>query len=632
MIGPRTRPRYFLAVLLALVVSGCETPDFVGGTPERRAEAMALEGRHADAASLYIGLASTAIGTERDRLTLLAAEQWLDAGDGNRARNALRSIDKPSGGDLLWFWNTDVAALYLFLGRPDDALEILGPMTSQPLPQRHRLRAEALRADAYFQKDEPSRAVQLYIQRETWMDSNRERQRNRQRLWAGLNVSNAPTMRSEAETAVDPVVRGWLTIGALAAATGQQGIGWSNGVVRWRDEHPGHPAMAVLNTLEMPQGPQLSYPRQVALLLPLSGRNATAGRAVQNGFFGAYYAALAGLAEPQTITVHDIGDGDVESAYAEAVASGAEFVVGPLIRRNVQAIAEIPTLSVPMLALNNLPDEVIVPPGFYQFALAPEDEAASAAARALGDEHQRGIALYPNNDWGRRVMQSFAGELQGLGGQLLAHSSYQTSVQDFSLEIESLLGLTDSIARANRLKANLGQPLQFEPRRRQDVDFIFLAADARIGRLLKSQLKFHYAGDIPVYATSFIHSMDGRSNRDLNGIMFADAPWVISPPNWLEDFPPMYEEFWPAEKRMGRLHAMGYDAYQLISNLYSGSEVNLQGASGELFLDQRGRVHRRLAWAQFQGGVPVAMPDPLLVESFDEDVQPREWRDQRLNP
>ena len=36
--------------------------------------------------------------------------------------------------------------------------------------------------------------------------------------------------------------------------------------------------------------------------------------------------------------------------------------------------------------------------------------------------------------------------------------------------------------------------------------------------------------------------------------------------------------------------------------------VELDGATGMLFLDYDGRVHRRLAWAQFQRGQVVALP------------------------
>jgi outer membrane PBP1 activator LpoA protein len=276
-------------------------------------------------------------------------------------------------------------------------------------------------------------------------------------------------------------------------------------------------------------------------------------------------------------------------------------------------------LAVPVLALNYLPDEVVAPPGVYQFALAPEDEAASAAARAIADGHRRALALVPNNDWGRRVLDSFATAFESLGGTLLDFRTYQSSGQDFSFEIEGLMALSDSVQRYQRLRANIGGPLQFDPRRRQDADFVFLAADAKAGRLLKSQLKFHYAGGLPVYATSFIYSMDGRSDADLDGVMFADTPWIVSPPTWIADLPDLYRDLWPEERRLGRLHAMGYDAYRLVGQLSgarTGPMEELAGATGTLYLDDDGRVHRRLAWAQFVRGEPAALPDGRPQDSM----------------
>ncbi len=38
----------------------------------------------------------------------------------------------------------------------------------------------------------------------------------------------------------------------------------------------------------------------------------------------------------------------------------------------------------------------------------------------------------------------------------------------------------------------------------------------------------------------------------------------------------------------------------------------IDGATGRLYLDVDGRVHRRLAWAQFRRGEAVALPDPEL--------------------
>ncbi len=604
-----------LVLLLALFLGACEIGGggAWGGAPgEGRAERLARNGEHAEAAGIYIGLAVEAVGAERDRLTLLAVEQWLDARDTERARNAFRSVAQPSAGDLRWLWNTNRAALHLYAGEADEALQILETMSRQSLPLRHRLRVEALRADAWIQKGDPARAVELMTQREAWLDDRRSIEQNRWRLWQGLIVSDPQALRASAELTLSPEVRAWLTLGSLAASTGQQGIGWINGAVRWREANPTHPAMLIIDRLQLPDEFTLDYPRQIALLLPLTGRTGAAGQAIQNGFMGAYFSTASGLDEQQTVRIYDVNsEGGAAAAYATAVADGAEFVIGPLLRHNVIDLANDILVPVPVLTLNYLPDDTLAPPGLYQFALAPEDEARSAAERALLDGHNRGVALVPNNDWGRRVLSSFTSEFEAMGGTLLDYRTYTPGLQDFSNTIEDLMALSGSVRRYQRLRANIGGPLQFDPRRRQDAEFIFLAADAPAGRLLKSQLKFHYSGDLPVYSTSSIYALDGRSNVDLNGIMFADTPWIVSPQSWIAGLPKLFAEVWPDERRLGRLHAMGYDAYNLIAALFTartGPMQEIDGATGKLYLDNEGKVRRKLAWAQFQGGEPVAMP------------------------
>jgi outer membrane PBP1 activator LpoA protein len=618
--------RTILLFLAMLTLSACATSDFgrvAGGQNERRAELYAQNNQFSEAAGVYIGLATDASGPERDRLTLLAAEQWLFAGDGRRARTALRSVPTPASGELLWLWSADAAALSLWEGNPDSALSLLEPLSRQPLPVSHRTRVEALRADAWFQKGDPLRAVDLYIQRENWLNDQRSIDASRQRLWAGLTVSNVQDLREAANVTFDPVVRGWLSLAALANSTGQQGIGWGNGLVRWQETYIDHPAITVLSDLSLPEQSLLNYPRQIALLLPLSGTSASAGSAIKNGFLGAYFAAVSGIDTEQEIRVYDVNADGVSNAYSKAVQDGAEFVVGPLLRRSVAELATELLLPVPILSLNYLADDQPSPPGFYQFALAPEDEAAAAAIRAIDDGGKRAVALVPANDWGRRVMSSFATEFEGLGGNVLEFRSYEPTSQDFAFEIENLMALSQSVQRYQRLRANVGGPLQFDPRRRQDVDFVFLAADAKAGRLIKSQLKFHYSGDLPVYSTSFIYSMDGRSDADLNDVMFADVPWIISPPAWIADYPGIYDEYWPAEKRLARLHAMGYDSYHLVGELFNAREKpmgEIAGATGRLFLTADGRVHRKPAWAQFQGGRAIPLQNTNQFKGLFENV------------
>ena len=44
----------------------------------------------------------------------------------------------------------------------------------------------------------------------------------------------------------------------------------------------------------------------------------------------------------------------------------------------------------------------------------------------------------------------------------------------------------------------------------------------------------------------------------------------------------------------------------------------LSGATGQLFLTRDGKVHRKLAWARFERGEPVALPDAdALQDPFE---------------
>ena len=543
-----TLARLALLITATLIVAGCGAPGggYSSSSGEARAERLAQNGDYHGAAAEYINLAASKAGAERDRLTLLAVEQWLDAGDASRARNAFGSVAQPVDAQTRHLWQSCSATLKLYEGDADGALAILEALSRESLTRNRRLRVDALRADAWIQKDDPARAVELMTQRESMLSGRRDIQGNREHLWQALLLSDPNVLRAGAQLTLDENTRGWLGLGSLAASTGQQGIAWVNGAVRWRDTHPGHPANSIIAELDLPDELILDYPKRIALLLPLSGRTARAGQAVQNGFMGAYFSSLAGLDEEQSIRVYDVNtSGGANAAYSNAVEDGAEFVIGPLLKNNVVALANDILVPVPVLTLNYLPDETLAPPGLYQFALAPEDEARSAALRAVQDGHTRSVALVPNNDWGRRVLSAFATEFERLGGTLLDYRNYTPANQDFSRTIEDLMSLSGSVQRYRRLRANIGGPLQFDPRRRQDTDFIFLAADAPAGRLLKSQLKFHYSGDIPAYATSSIFELDGRSNSDLNGIMFADAPWEIAPHPWMAHLPATFDQQFP---------------------------------------------------------------------------------------
>ena len=86
------------------------------------------------------------------------------------------------------------------------------------------------------------------------------------------------------------------------------------------------------------------------------------------------------------------------------------------------------------------------------------------------------------------------------------------------------------------------------------------------------QLKFNYAGDIPVYATSDSFEPDPSANSDLDGMFFADMPWMVSSDPTVDQIRDSVRAAWPARTaRLDRLYAFGFDAYRLVPALRPNS-------------------------------------------------------------
>ena len=125
------------------------------------------------------------------------------------------------------------------------------------------------------------------------------------------------------------------------------------------------------------------------------------------------------------------------AAYERAIATGAQVVIGPLVREDITAVvnARMGALPVPTLALNSsaTPD-VGPPPAFLlQFALDPAQEARAVARRIAADGLVRGVALFPDSTWGQRVREAFTSELAAAGGvTLMAAEYYGLGANDYS--------------------------------------------------------------------------------------------------------------------------------------------------------------------------------------------------------
>jgi uncharacterized protein len=264
------------------------------------------------------------------------------------------------------------------------------------------------------------------------------------------------------------------------------------------------------------------------------------------------------------------------------------------------------SIAVPTLALNEAPDQSIATANLFRFWPDPTDEARQVAARAVSEGRLHGIALLPNDEWGQRLFRAFEEELRARGGSVVASRFYDPAAIDFSKPVAEALLVTESQARFASLQQSLGTKLQFEPRVRGDIQFVFMAARAEKGRLLRPALRSNLSADMPVYATADIYEPSTTANIDLNGVVFPDMPWMISPDEVSSQLRATLQKYWPSRERtQGRLYALGFDAYRLIPRLQSGesqASVITPGLTGRLMLDNVGRIRRDLDWGRIVSG------------------------------
>lgn len=347
----------------------------------------------------------------------------------------------------------------------------------------------------------------------------------------------------------------------------------------------------------MPQG------QKIALLLPCQGQHAAAAKTIRDGFLAAYYKSLQRTPADPRVQVYDTGQGEnVTQAYQQALADKADFIVGPLTKPEVQAIAGI-KLDVPVLALNTIPNSNRNPSpkksaqsksqsqshqaNLYQFGLMPEDEIASTIENANRRGHKRALIIAPNNEWGQRMTSTFQ--------KIWSHKGK---------EVTRVIAISPQQDMAELMQT----ALQDASKSGKNPDMIFLVASPELARQLTPLIHHYQKNQIPVYATSSVYSGKPapKLDHDLDGIHFCDMPWVINQSLAQQENKSLLSDLWSENPSNPRYFALGIDAYQLAAQL-AQTGMPVSGSAGMTgFLHKDGqRIQRQLVCAKFAGGVPV---------------------------
>ena len=602
----------YAAILMLLGACAGSTGPRHDLTPEQQAAQAYARGDYASAAESWQNAEATAALNKLDSLKVKTADAWLRSGREARAKELLSQVNRKSLGQadqaLFYIANADLA---LKQNDPELAAFYLDA-ANQQLPSALKSRYDTLQnLRASMAGDRVIRSIGEIADLTAGMSSY-EPQAILEVLRALESFPSGELRALIAEQRYDPELTEWLELSLQMRNALINGYAPVAAGKRWENYHYGH-LITQANFVDLLARYRAGFPvpSQVAILLPESGGLSAAARAIRDGILAAY------LEKPDDAVLRFYSSGENSDssleAYRQARDDGATQIIGPLRVDSTRVLGAMQTLTVPVLLLNEPAEES---PGnspgnsrqlamVSSLSLSQTEEAAAIASMALQQQQRNAVTIVPDNAWGRRMESAFSTAFEQGDGRIATSARFNTTENDHSVMLTSLLNIDESIQRKTKLQAMLGVPLSFEPSRRDDFDLIFLAASPAQGRALKPLLRFHDAGEIPVYAMGRVFSgkTAPTSDQDLNGIVFPTTRWQLETETRNADIPNSVRG-----GAFGSLYALGQDAWRLLPWLplmNKDPDLWYPGQVGALRLQANGRLYRQPVWARFSAGRPV---------------------------
>ncbi|GJL67303.1 MAG: penicillin-binding protein activator [Nitrospirales bacterium] len=547
-------------------------------------------------------------------LRLSAAELAFQSGDTLQSKRILDSIQPPIDAEFRRNFALLNANIAIVNEEGPEALTWLRDpaISHRTLDQPEQIALGQLRAEAYF----VGRSYLASARERIFFDSllsREQRADNQEMIFSTLLEIPQANLNAQAQKAITSELRGWLSLAAMTKQYQSRPMRQLEALGQWRRVWANHPAAIRLpEQLRTLSAVVENQPKAIALLLPLHGDLAPIGRAIRD----AIVASRFQLDSEVEIKIYDTSTDSIQSLLSQAVQNGAELAIGPLERDKVTELSANQLLPIPILALNRTLD-ASGNPNLYQFALAPEDEMVQVADQVFKEGKRNALVISPDSEWGERNLTAFRNRWLSLGGNIVDSASY-TNQKDYSTLIKSLLDVDQSEERAASLRRIIGQGFEFTPRRRKDIDFVFLLGNQTQARGINPTLAFYYAEDIPVYSTSHVYeySESRIESIDLNGIRFCDIPWKL---NLADPAQAQLQSLWPAASTgLAPFYALGVDAFRLYPRLEQMKQLQgekIYGATGILSLNPNNILIRRLLWAQFSNGEVITSPQVVPASS-----------------
>ncbi|MCJ8295800.1 MAG: penicillin-binding protein activator [Colwellia sp.] len=466
-----------------------------------------------------------------------------------------------------------------------------------------------------------------------------------------------------------PESNGWLRLIALANKYGGKQEQMQYHLSIWQRKFKLHPANIIAEQLAEQTIIEKTI-ENIAVILPLTGRQNSAGLAIQQGI-------MASFTNDKTKTLHFL-DSNTVNWYGltnELSTLEVDYVIGPLLKANVdkyishtsvqaqsqndfmlkansglfdlnhnnnkEVLSTITNhLDQPVTYVNaidsqsaidsylqpasnskaistlllNIPTKASLTEQHTVLSMRPEDEARQAAATLIRQDYQHPIVLSQKGIVSKRIAQAFVKQWQRITGKTIEVVYYDTGAQ-MQENIKASLSVDQSKTRIAKLISRLNQSIKTQSRSRRDIDMIYLVGTPEQTRLVKPYIEVNispFAEVIPVFASSRSHSTrsDYSSNSDLRGLTFTEIPWLLTSEQNTE-LAALSQQLWPKRSDgLSRLFAMGYDSYQLISKIplmQQAPYLQHWGQTGILKLNENSILTRSLLWGTYKKNKVVSI-------------------------
>ncbi|KOC87302.1 penicillin-binding protein activator [Winslowiella iniecta] len=513
--------------------------------------------------------------------------------------------------------------------------------------------------------------LRAYIAQEPLLQGA-DKQKNIDATWQALTQMTPEQANNLVINADENVLQGWLDLLSVYTANRQDPDMLKAGITDWQTRYPQNPAAKTLPTaLGQVQNFQQASTGKIALLLPLNGQAQVFASAIQKGFNDAKNGVLnapaqVAMAQPAEnapatpaesdanavvspsaaqvgdeadsqqeqpaaparspsvtpapasnaeVKVYDTSAQPLPQLLAQAQQDGATLVVGPLLKSNVEQLADSQT-PLNVLALNE-PEKIQNRPNLCYFALSPEDEARDAAHHIWEQGKRAPLLLVPRGSLGDRVSNAFASEWQKLGGSTVLKQQFG-STGELKQGINSGAGirLTGTPVSAPQQQPQgvtiagltipappVDAPVQSSS---GSVDATYIVSTQDELQLIKPMIAMRVSSrdNVALYASSrSFQAGTGPDYRlEMEGLQFSDIPLLTGAnPALMQQAARSFNN----DYSLVRLYAMGIDAWTLANHFSEMRQLpgfQIDGNTGKLSATQDCVINRKLTWSQYRQG------------------------------